>query len=104
MELAFGTKPLRELCQSADKAKQKLGARIAAVLKDRLADLRAAATIEDLPLGKPRKISGGYVLDLTKDARLVISPNHPTNPLLPSGAIDWSKVTRVKILEIETAA
>ncbi len=53
LELAFATKPLRELCESEAKAKQKLGAKIAAVLMHRLADLRAAYSIGDLPIGKP---------------------------------------------------
>jgi hypothetical protein len=101
LELAFETKPLREICESQEKAKQQLGARIAAVLKDRLADLRAAATVADLPLGEPHKVSGGYVLELSDEFRLIVSPNHKSNPVLSSGAIDWAKVSRIKIIDLE---
>lgn len=101
LELAFATKPLREVCESQDKATQKFGARTAAVLRDRLADLRAAASVEDLPLGKPRKAKSGYIIDLSVDVQIVIAPNHVNLPVLPSRTIDWSRVTRIKILGIE---
>jgi hypothetical protein len=102
LELAFATKPLRELCESEAKAKEKLGAKIAAVLKHRLADLRAADTVGELPIGKPRKEASAYVLDFTHGIQIAFCPNHSENPLLKSGAIDWSKVARIKIMGIET--
>jgi hypothetical protein len=102
LELAFATKPLRELCESEVKAKQKLGAKIAAVLKHRLADLRAADSIEDLPIGKPRKVSGAYALESSDCIQVTFLPNQAHIQLLKSGAIDWSKVTRIKITGIET--
>ena len=102
MELAFATKPLRELCESEAKAKQKLGAKIATVLKHRLADLRAANSVKDLPIGKVLNASGAYVLEFGDGIHVAFCPNHSNNPVLKSGAIDWSKVNRIKITGIET--
>jgi ribosomal protein L29 len=88
LELAFETKPLREICESEHKAKQELGAKVAEELKRRLADLRAAASVEDLPVAKPRKISGTCIFDLAEGYRLVVAPNHTKNPLLKSGTVN----------------
>jgi hypothetical protein len=41
------------------------------------------------------------VVDLGDGYRLVFSANHPRNPLKADGTVDWSKVSRVKILGIE---
>jgi len=102
LELAFATKPLRELCESEAKAKDLLGAKIGAVLKHRLADLRAADSVEDVPVGRPRKLSNVYVLGSASGIQITFCPNHSEKLLPKSDAIDWSKVTRIKIMGIET--
>lgn len=104
MELAFETKPLREMCESEEKAKRQLGAKVAAMLKQTLADLRAAASMEDLPFGKPRIEGRNCILDLTAGYQLTITPNHTKNPMLTSNAVDWTKVSRIKILRIGAPA
>ena len=101
MELAFETKPLRETCESEATAKRELGSKVAKELKRLLADLRAASSIEEMPVDKPRKTSGTCVFDLTENCRLIVAPNHTNNPLLASGSVDWAKVARIKILRIE---
>ena len=101
MELAFETKLLREICESEETAKRELGTKVAEELKRRLADLRAAASVGDLPVAKPRKMSETCVFDLADGYKLSFSPNHSNNPLLKSGKIDWAKVARIKILSIE---
>jgi len=100
LELAFETKLLRELCESEEKAKRTLGANVANVLKSRLADLIAAASVKDLPLAKLHNSLGTCVFELTDGYELVTSPNHPNNPLHKSGAINWAKVERIKIIKI----
>ncbi len=74
-------------------------------LRARLADLREAETITDIPAGQPREIEGGrfgyYAVKLADGFRLVLSANHNEMPLLANGKIDWSKVSRVKIRKIE---
>jgi hypothetical protein len=80
---------------------------VAEVLKRRLADLRAATSINDLLAGRPRLLEGSerdeMVVDLRKTHRLVFCANHhPKNPLARSGNVDWPKVSRIKILRIES--
>jgi hypothetical protein len=101
LELAFETKALRDICESEQRAKHELGAKVAEQLKRRLADLRAASSIDELPVAKPRKVAGTCVFELPEGYRLIVAPNHPKNPLLSSGAVDWAEVTRTKVLSIE---
>jgi toxin HigB-1 len=105
MQLAFATKSLREICESAEKAKRELGSKVSDKLKHRLADLRAAISVHDLVAGHPRKLDETYqrkiVMQLGAGYRLVFCANHAVLPKLESGKIDWSKVSRVKLLRIE---
>ena len=81
-----------------------MGADIAEALKHRLADLRAATSIRDLVVGKPRTLDIGHVnclvIDLCEGNRMVLQANHPENPLTDSGELDWDKVSRIKVIYI----
>ena len=105
MELAFDKKSLRELCENEEKAKRDFGVRVAENLKRRLADLRAATSVKDLVAGRPREHEGSehrhIAMDLCEDYRILFCANHHVIPVLESGDVDWSKVSRIKILEIE---
>jgi hypothetical protein len=78
---------------------------VAEILKRRLADLRAAASIEDLVAGQPRELDGSHgqhmVVDLRDGCRVIFCANHPKNPTTENGDLDWAKVSRVRILRIE---
>jgi plasmid maintenance system killer protein len=107
VELAFDSKWLRTLCENGAQAQQELGSGAAEMLKHRLADLRAATSINDLIAGHPCTLddTGGrqMVISLSHGRRVKICANHPRNPLTASGTIDWSKVSRIKILAIEVS-
>ncbi len=106
LELAFANKPLRQLCENEAHAKRELSPTVAEILKHRLADLRAAVSVKDLVAGKPRRLGGAdhqhMAIDLCDGYRIVFSANHPNNPVVESGELDWSKVSRVKILRVES--
>lgn len=103
VELAFAEKSLRQLCESEATAQRVLGERAALKLKGRLADLRAAATVKDLVVGRPQELEGSAMaLNLHSGSRMVFSANHHNIPVLKSGCVNWSRVTRVKILRIES--
>ena len=75
-------------------------------MKHRLADLYAAKSISDLIAGRPRLIEGGQfdqfmVVDLSDEYQLIFCANHPNNPTFEYGKIDWSKVSRIKMMHIE---
>lgn len=101
MELAFETMALRDICESEKRAKQELGAAVAAQLKRRLADLQAAKTIDELPVVRPKKNSNNCVVALSPGFQLVATSGHAKSPALSSGKVDWSNVTRLKLLRIE---
>ncbi len=104
MELAFSTKALRAVCESEERALRELGVDLASILKRRLADLRAAANATDLLAGNPRPAPHSkeeLMLDLADGFNLFLTANHAAIPRLRSGDIDWSNVSRVKLLRIE---
>lgn len=105
MELAFETKSLRTICESESHAKHELGPTVAVFLKRRLADIRAATSVKDLVVGRPRELdtsdARNMVVDLCDGYRIVFSANHPKNPMTESGDLDWSMVSRLKIMRIE---
>jgi plasmid maintenance system killer protein len=105
LELAFETRSIRGICEKQKKAESKLGVKLANKLKRRLADLLAAPTAEDIIAGKPTVEKGipheRMSVQLGDGFRLVFIANHNQNPVLKGGAVDWSKVNRIRIIEIE---
>lgn len=104
LELAFESLELRRLCENALKAKRLLGVDVAKALQERLADLHAATSIDDLLIGTPTPLRHGSVqqmaIFLGHGIRLVFVQNHRRCPTLDSGNVDWSQVRRIKIVEI----
>jgi hypothetical protein len=104
LELAFSSKEFRGLCENDAAAKQEFGIALSDALRRRLADLDAAPSLADLP-SKPIPLPGGdgrlMSLTLTQGTRLIISANHPKNPTLSDGGVDWEKVSRIQIVRIE---
>jgi len=105
MELAFVEKTLRDLCASRAALDRRLGSERAEALRHRLADLRAASCIQDLLLQQPSAIDdlGRMALEVVESVRIVFCPNHRRVPLDGDGKIDWSRVSRLKIIDIEGA-
>ena len=104
MELAFHTKSIRSICESEEQAKLELGDSVAEVLKHRLADMRAARTPKDLVAGRPRIGADGkhMVIDLRGGHVIVFKANHPNNPNNDADGLDWARVSRIKIMRIES--
>jgi hypothetical protein len=103
LELAFHSKALRAICESYTKAVDTFGVTVASLLRHRLADLCAAKSPYDLPIGKPRVLETDptkMIIDLCGGFSVIFCANHPKNPQTERGVIDWQKVTRIKILDI----
>jgi toxin HigB-1 len=102
--LAFDSMSLRAVCEDAAQANTELGPAVAEALRHRLADLRAATSPADLIAGSPRVLHVGayeYMsVNLTEGFRMVFAPNHVKNPRDAANGIDWTKVSRIKIIEI----
>lgn len=103
--LSYDSEKIRNLCTKEVIAWQCLPRDVVKTLINRLADLRAVSSLNDLLVGNPRETNalppGEYIIDLCNGYSLIFSSSHPTTPLLSTGAVDWSKVSRIKILGIE---
>lgn len=100
VEIAFDSLAVRTLCEDALYASSELGPKVADSLRRRIADLRAATTVSDLLIGRPRPIEGNMMMDLSDGYTLIFGANHVRNPAVDN-EIAWDKVSRVKILGIQ---
>ena len=93
---------MRQLCESPDRALRMLGKQPAYALRQFLADVRAAGTVAELALDMRlgRVHSDVGLFELSDGIVLEYEPNHNAGPRLQSGAVDWARVTRVKITSV----
>lgn len=77
---------------------------MAEILKHRLADFRAATSPSEILAGKPRVLRDSdrelMAVDLRDGYWIEFSANHPNNPETETGEVDWTRVSRIKILQI----
>ncbi|ADE13930.1 killer suppression protein HigA, putative [Nitrosococcus halophilus Nc 4] len=101
MEILFGNKKVRELCEQRRIAEKKLGTQCARKLRARLSDLEAVSRVTELVAGNPHPLKGDrqgqFALDLAGGWRLVFSPANEPCPMKDDGGIDWAQVTIVCI-------
>ncbi|ODR98050.1 hypothetical protein AUC68_11145 [Methyloceanibacter methanicus] len=103
MEITFLTAEIRDLCEKREAASDKLGYEAARELEERLADIVAVDTVDELA-----DLLGASVVDAgPKEKELVLQSNHririgSAHPkdIASKDATDWSKTNRVKILEV----
>ncbi|MEP7764379.1 hypothetical protein [Sanguibacter sp. 25GB23B1] len=104
MILAFSSAHLRDICEDPSAADAQMGKDRAGLLRDRLADLSAADTYDDLLAGSPR-IEGSFHEELRINIGtrgvIVLHANHLRTPLDEHERIDWSKVSYVKVVKVE---
>lgn len=104
LEVAFRSKELRSTCESPTRAKRELGDVAASALRRYLADLEAVETVAELvEMGLELENCGLKVglirFELSEGRHLYCEVNHQHVPM--SGeAIDWSKVSRLKVIHI----
>lgn len=105
MELSFSTTELREICEKRGAAIAALGTAVALELDQRLADIEASDTVADLEALFPAEVRerspSERVLRLRTGYRVVFRSGHVKTPLTSTGATDWERVTRMRILAIE---
>ena len=103
VELSFATKHLRTVCTDESVAARELGADVAAMLKGRLADFRAASAVHELVAGRPRTSDDAeprLVVELVAGCTIVCRPTHAVLPRTDA-MIDWSRVRRLHVLAVE---
>lgn len=107
MKVFFQSRQLQETCSSENEVVRKLGRRMANVLKQRLTELEAADSLEDmrsLPAARCHELSqdrkGQLAVNLVHPRRLIFRPDHDPVPTKEDGGLDWTQVTQILILEI----
>ena len=103
MELAFRTRSLRTVCQDHEQAVRMMGVSAADVLRTRIADLRAATYLAELPAGRPDVINGDRPqlrFELSEGWSLLMRVGHETVPLTEEGELDQARVRRALVQEI----
>ena len=106
MEITFENARLQKLCNSAGKLNGKYGPRQSALIQRRLVDLATAETLEDMRIVPGRcheltqNLTGCFAVDLVHPDRLVFRVANKPRPVNASGALDWSAVTAIEIVDI----
>ena len=103
MEIGFDRIDLRTLCENPEEANSLLGFTRAELLRDRLSDFVAAATIADLIIVSNVTTSGNeYRYEIDSDWFILFRANN--NPLpMENGKLKWHKVSRISIVDIRKA-
>jgi proteic killer suppression protein len=107
MEVSFASRKMQKTCSSEKEMKREWGAVLAKKLQQRLMELKAAETLEDisrLPPARCHELTGNrkgqLSVDVTQPYRLIFAPDHDPAPRKPDGGLDWTKVTKVVVLEV----
>jgi len=107
VRLFYPSRQLQRICSSEKEMVRHLGRRLADVLKQRLTELEAAESLEDvhsLPATRCHELSqdrkGQLAVNLVHPKRLIFKPDHDPVPTKKDGGLDWTRVTQILILEI----
>jgi proteic killer suppression protein len=107
MVISFKTKKLQKLCSKRVEATRKLGAKGGLKLQQRMMELLAAETLEDISRVPPARCheltgnrQGQLSVDLDHPYRLLFIPANDPQPVRKDGGLDWSEVTEVEIIGV----
>lgn len=106
IDISWSDRKLERSCSDDKAGIRRWGADQWAILRRRLATLRAAPTMREL-VGAPGRFhplsanrAGQFALYLWGQFRLVFVPDHDPIPTTEDGGIDQARVTRISITEI----
>ena len=107
MDIAFRTRRLEKTLNSERELRKRYGKRMAEKLKARLAVLKNARTLADVPSSPPERRhslqgrrEGQYAVDLVHPHRLVFAPSGEPVPEREGGGVDMTRVTAITIIEV----
>jgi len=108
MDITFKNEKLAKIFNSEKNLLREYGTENAKRIKQRMAVLAAANSLEDVPAHPPERrheLSGNrkgqFAVDLKQPQRLVFEPNHNPLPRKPDGGLDLKKISAVTIIEVE---
>ena len=107
MDISFRTRRLERTFNSERNLSIAYGDRMSRVIQIRLAVLRNARNLSQVPVTPPDRFHmlrgdrmGQYAVDLVHPYRLIFEPNHDPVPRLPDGGLNLGQVTAITILEV----
>lgn len=104
MEITFATTDLRDMCEKEEAAGRILSLVAAEALKHRMSDIRAADSIHEVLVGRPRvgDFNGKecFIIDLDEEFQLKVIAAHSKPPLRTDGSADWEQIRRVKVVSL----
>jgi hypothetical protein len=93
------------MCLSKEAMDERYGPEGGGLLRDRLADMRAAECIGDLPLlilsPIRERLDTEAAITIGDGLTVVIKANHSKPPKFANGAVEWGRVDRILIQRIE---
>jgi proteic killer suppression protein len=108
MKIYFKTRKLQKSCSQEREMRRMFGARNAAKLAQRLFELQAAESLQDISHHPPArcheltgKQAGQFSVDLEHPYRLLFVPAENPVPRLKEGGIDRSRVKDIVIINIK---
>jgi proteic killer suppression protein len=108
MEIHLKSSRIQKACNNERESVRAWGSLNARKLRQRLAELSAAETLErmrKLPAARCHPLKGDrdgqFAVDLAHPYRLVFEPVNNPIPKTNDGGIDLEKVTAIKILSVE---
>jgi plasmid maintenance system killer protein len=105
MDISFASSQLEKQCNDRRLLDKKQGKIRAEKILNRLSDIRAAVVLEDLRnFGRLHELKGNRAgqlsFDLDHPYRLICIPEDDPIPKKPDGGLDWTKITKLRVLEI----
>jgi proteic killer suppression protein len=107
MLISFAKRTLAKTFNEDRELTKAFGARMAGVIKLRMAVLHAAAHLGLVPTTRLERChqlngdrEGQFAVDLVHPRRLVFEPDHDPVPRLQYGGVDKSQVTAILILDV----
>ena len=107
MEVSFATRSMQKCCSNDKAMRKRWGNKIANKLQQRLMELNAAATLQDIGRTPPPRChelvgnrKGQLSVDLGHPYRLIFKPGHSPVPRKDEDGLDWTRVTRVVVIEV----
>ena len=108
MNIDFKSKKLAKCCNSFKDAVKVWGDQYAYKVFQRLNELRAGETLQDISHLPPPKChelegnkAGQFAVTTKQPARLIFEPDHDPIPKKADGGIDRNLVTDIIVLEVE---
>ena len=108
MDIYYKNSKLQKSCNAEKESVKRWGARQAALIRRRLAELQAADCLADISYLPPPRLhqlsndrKGQLAVDTLHPARLIFKPNHDPIPQKDDGGLDLTQITQILIIEVE---